>query len=82
MYGASTKAATPTAPIASSSATINNGANVTTYVGNSKLEGNAVQNAGTIKCVGSYNATYDLLNNSTCLKPLIPPLGKAGAMLC
>ncbi len=56
-----------TAPTSSSAATISSGANVTTYVGNSKLEGNAVQNAGTIKCVGSYNATYDPLNNLTCL---------------
>ncbi len=56
-----------TAPTSSSAATIYNGTNVTTYVGSSKLEGNAVQNAGTMKCVGSYNATYDPLNNSTCL---------------
>jgi len=57
-----------TALTSSAAATIKNGSNVTTYVGNSKLDGNAVVNDGTIKCIGVYNATYDALDN-TCMVP-------------
>ena len=37
--------------------TINNGSGVTTFVGNSQLDGGIVDNAGALTCVGSYNAT-------------------------
>ncbi len=45
--------------------TIFNGSGVTTYVGSSKLDGNTVSNAGTLKCIGVYNETYDALANIT-----------------
>jgi len=44
--------------------TVSNGNSVTTYVGNSKLEGGAVSNSGTLKCIGVYNASYNALNSS------------------
>ncbi len=37
---------------------IYNGASVTTYVGATRVEGGAVSNAGTLTCVGAYNASY------------------------
>ena len=40
-----------------------NGANVTMNVGLTKLSGGPASNSGTLKCVGSYNSTYDPLNS-------------------
>ena len=45
------------------SGSITNGAGVTANIGNTKLDG-TVSNAGTIKCVGAYNGSYNALNTS------------------
>ena len=50
--------------ISGSTNTIVNGANVIMNVGLSKLAGGPVSNSGTLKCVGSYNSTYDPLSPS------------------
>jgi hypothetical protein len=51
--------------ISGTSLSIHNAEFTTTYLGSTKLEG-AVQNYGTLKCVGAYNGNYDPLG-SNCL---------------
>jgi hypothetical protein len=74
-YGVFTLSSTPNrmtfieqSEIAGFTHTIANGANVITNVGLSKLSGGPVSNSGTLKCVHSYNSTYDPLN-SGCTYP-------------
>jgi hypothetical protein len=54
--------------IISGSTTICNGAGVTTYVANTRLQGGTVDNSGTLKCIGAYNGNYEALD-STCQLP-------------
>jgi hypothetical protein len=51
--------------IIGSTNTIFNDANTTTRVANTKLDGGAVSNSGTLTCVGAYDETYIALN-TTC----------------
>jgi hypothetical protein len=44
--------------------TISNPHGVTTYVGNTQLDGEAVSNSGTLTCVGAYNGNYVALGTN------------------
>ncbi len=44
--------------------TISNGTFVTTFVANTQLDGGAVDNSGTLTCVGAYSASYVALDTS------------------
>ena len=46
-------------------ATVRNGSGVTTYVGNTQLDGGAVSNTGTLICAGVYDGNYSFYP-STC----------------
>lgn len=49
--------------------TIWNGSGVTTYVANTRFQGGAIDNSGTLKCVGAYTGNYEELNDTCQLVP-------------